>query len=136
VLVALNLLNHEQSAFLLPWLLYVRHAAGALRLRPDAVLGALVLGLYAIWRASIDTGVVALHVAYTVRPAADYVAEYGMVWWFLLTSLGFLLVCLCWYAAAAGSSATASSCASPARPLPTSWPGIRPATSTSPRACS
>lgn len=99
VLVALNLLNHEQSVFLLPWLLYVRRAAGALRLRPDAVLGALVLGLYAVWRASIDTGVVALHVAYTIRPAADYVAEYGMVWWFLLTSLGFLLVCLFWYAA-------------------------------------
>jgi hypothetical protein len=95
----LNLLNHEQIAFLLPWLLYLRHAAGAAPLRADAAVGLVVLGLYAALRQSLGAGVAALHVAYTIRPPLDYLAEYGMVWWFLWTSFGFLLALLVAYGA-------------------------------------
>ena len=98
-LFALNLLNHEQIAFLLPWLLYVRWTAGAAPLRTDAALGLLALVLYAVLRKALGGGVAALHVAYTVRPPIDYLAEYGMVWWFLWTSFGFLLALLIAYGA-------------------------------------
>ncbi len=99
VLFALNLLNHEQIVFLLPWLLYLRRAAGATRLLHDAAAAAVILGLYAALRFSLGYGVVAHHAAFIGRPPSDYLAEYLMVWWFLLSSFGFLLALLCAYAA-------------------------------------
>jgi hypothetical protein len=98
VLFALNLSNHEQIAFLLPWLLLMRHASGGLRIRRDVGIGVLIFAGYAGMRAVLGSGVVKLHVAYTMRPFVDYVVEYLIVWWFFLTSFGLLLTCLLAYA--------------------------------------
>jgi hypothetical protein len=98
-LIALNLANHEQIAFMLPWLLYVRREAAPERWRSDLALVLAVLGAYAVARASLGSRVVELHARFARRPLPDYLAEYGMVWWFLWTSLGCLLALLWAYAA-------------------------------------
>jgi hypothetical protein len=100
-LFALNLANHEQIAFMLPWLLYVRHAAAPARLRADIALVLIVVVLYALARACLGWRVVELHARFARRPPADALAELGMVWWFLWTSVGFLMALL-WAHAASG----------------------------------
>jgi hypothetical protein len=126
-LFALNLLNHEQIAFLVPWLLVVRSTSGARAWRADVAAILVVLGLYALLRRSLGSGVVALHAAYTLRPWLDYAAEYGMVWWFLWTSFGFLLAVLFWHGSGArrdaGSALLCVACA--AAPYVMAWDPYR-----------
>jgi hypothetical protein len=127
-LVALNLLNHEQAFFVLPWLLYLRYGrgegAGAVPVRSDAWRGLVVVGLYAALRAWLGSGTVGLHVVYvTSRPAMDWVVKYLLVWWFALTSFGFLLVCFFAHASRGGFQRRGAllCCACAAAPYLVAW---------------